>query len=1605
MTSLVVSTKTAVSSSHGQAGAGHMNAKDLEKIALDILSCLLQLLELRDLPVPNEQWIQSVTLCCLLYLPLRQQIVRQAAHSTLPQVLTLLFKDEEATSLAMRTWDDLLASALGFSSSSSSEDDYIDNDAVTTAAIKKRTLLQGAFCNCRDTAQPPSPALSLELMTTLLTSSPSLFAGVGQKTFGVIVQVLQNQSKVHSDASPLEYSKALQFALVVLQTQRQDWLAECRELISRLIQPVSLATEALRKQADFEDGYIYKVPHKQIVVNSGSSSSSAISASGTSIVINLGNMETLQGLPPTVLWKAALAMETLKSFIQDKTHTDVWLHEDVVGHLLEATSDFCTIGASCEDHMKLLVMACRGGSGGQTEANFLAYSAETLDSIERWKKGKFNDDTYVLGVALWTGLNTLLRMIDLLDETVLEQSFAPSLSVLQHYLKRFPANGTIVKRALEGYFSLAKVSLNVALLRRALLASLCKLSLPQWGSNDPTCQLKDHNVAALICLLNIVHRFHDQIGPEWSLVLQTFEELSVMPIASPHLSNNAYAGALSISAVFSRLPAFSTCLSEESLSHFVAGLIEVSTAEKHHFTSSAVIGGQGRKPEKLNGSQEERETIGERIINIGARAIAWNSDGTTQMEDVPVAERTKSSYYDDYQSEFVNRLGSSRYPIRDRQVPFSIALLADVAMCNSYRSGPSGSEIFRQMCALASSIPIYRFFFMDLCAMLIMLLLSDDDGVPASFVGPSKIMYSDPRQNQYFAVEKVDMEKGLLKGASQCDLLGPLCDCIASSEVPNVAEVGLETLYSILESAGHKLSRDAWVQVIKALASVTSYQRPSQDWTDSCQVGFRCLKLIVDDFLEDASSAARTSLLDCCSMFGSSRHDVNTSLTAIGLLWTIADKDTGTESLETALAKLVFLSSDQRPEVRNCSVNTLFSCIVGRGSTFSESQWESCFRTSIFGVYDAVTSHSQATDEIARTEETSKKKSRYRVNVHHSRDSADKQWLATQALVLRGLCRLLRNFFTSLLDTTDRQDPTNNDEGDTPWFDEIWSKILGYAFDASTQTGGRDTLELRTAGVELLVLCNQLSCAAGIQAAITPARVGTNMEVVNGALRTVRSPEKPENDAAYRHSHSAVTEIWRENLFLDAFDVLDSYREHLDSDSASDNESSPSQHLEPTQVQVLSKLAVELSKLYDCCYENEFAEDLSLSGLSDFTALIVPVAVPPTDDDTMVARFVRVVVSVATRSSSGEGSRFLSQAQRTCVDLFRTMASNGSPEAFLSLTLLARSTFFAERDLNGKPKDGFDILSYEMSNVLSEEFQKKPLSDECRVVILMRLLSILKRQWDENFKQQKTSKVPLVSYAALIPIVNGALESAARLENGREETSQPVFSLLDTLWENVCSSLSEMLSPVSNGSKENHIPRASDLVELVNASTRFAPTRYYADLCGILSSGARRSWEIARTYEGSRESIIASESLSLFEACFSGACQLQPDDKSLQQLAGKALEGAVNSVSASSGAATDRKAALAVCQVLSSLDSAEVIVVAVLSELSNIVGVEDVSLRRSAAGVLASANISGIVQDARDRCKTAEDRARVAEAKVAQLETEIQVLQKQKDALERQLAF
>ena len=357
--------------------------------------------------------------------------------------------------------------------------------------------------------------------------------------------------------------------------------------------------------------------------------------------------------------------------------------------------------------------------------------------------------------------------------------------------------------------------------------------------------------------------------------------------------------------MYARFASFSTSLSDKSLMHLVKGLKEVAVLDQtsNMIANPVRAGDASRVPtNKANESKDGKGTIGEKLMNIGVRAIYGGNESLPQTDDIPLTERTKHSFYHDYQLEFSRRIGDSNYPIRINFAPFSLSLLADVAMANTFRHGQCGEIILQEFCALATDSPSTRLFSLDMVSFIIISHLAKNDDLPAGFKGPGRIVYQDPRQNQYLAVEHVENEHEGSTSMSQVELFGPLCESIRSAKAASITESALEALHALLESSGHELNSEAWSEIIQAVASIPTDGRSSSDWSESSLIGFRCLKLIVDDFLDESSSLSpvRVSLLHCCSLFGSSRHDVNTSLTAIGLLWTIADQDTGTTSIDVS---------------------------------------------------------------------------------------------------------------------------------------------------------------------------------------------------------------------------------------------------------------------------------------------------------------------------------------------------------------------------------------------------------------------------------------------------------------------------------------------------------------------------------------------------------------------------------------------------------------------------------------------------------------------------------------------------------------------------------
>jgi hypothetical protein len=348
-------------------------------------------------------------------------------------------------------------------------------------------------------------------------------------------------------------------------------------------------------------------------------------------------------------------------------------------------------------------------------------------------------------------------------------------------------------------------------------------------------------------------------------------------------------------------------------------------------------------------------------------------------------------------------------------------------------------------------------------------------------------------------------------------------------------------------------------------------------------------------------------------------------------------------------------------------VNTLFSCIVGVGNQFTEEQWRACLDDTIFGVLDQVSAKGETIPEVGNDSGNARKASgsRYKVSIHHSRDSVEKQWATTAVLSLRGLERVLRQFFSRLLATS----ITDDDEDNMEWFESAWIKILQMALKYATQTGGRDAAELRLAGVNMLVLCAQLSCQAGIVAATTPATVGTNMQVINGALRTVRASASQQQTLPTNVSPKADRR--RQRLFLSSFRTLEDFRAFLGSggltfdDAPSDSWS----FTEPALFQVLTKLMQGLAKLYECCKHNEMAPRSAQVNNDDEDML-------NSESSEFESHFVDHVHLVIEKGAGDPEALYLTQPQRMGLELLCTMVSSSSSEAFETLAKMGGKTFF-----------------------------------------------------------------------------------------------------------------------------------------------------------------------------------------------------------------------------------------------------------------------------------------------------------------------------------------
>jgi hypothetical protein len=674
-------------------------------------------------------------------------------------------------------------------------------------------------------------------------------------------------------------------------------------------------------------------------------------------------------------------------------------------------------------------------------------------------------------------------------------------------------------------------------------------------------------------------------------------------------------------------------------------------------------------------------------------------------------------------------------------------------------------------------------------------------------------------------------------------------------------------------------------------------------------------------------------------------------------------------------------------------VNTLFSCLVGVGHKFSGDQWKVCLNETIFGVLSKAISKGKNKNEdvltnIPSTEFGDKTSNRYRVALHHSRDSAIKQWATTQVLILRGLERVLRHFFDQFLAATVGNDD-DNDKGKS-WFELGWLHILEQSYQCSINVGGRDTLAVRLAGVDLLVVCLQLSSYDGIVAAKNPARVGTNMQVVNGALRSVRTSNQtmttPQRKIEKKAENFFQMNRKRHQLFLNAFEILVRYQTYLNDESMIELENLLDQptFVETPLLQVLTRLGNGFSKLYECCKNNEMAPAKPLQN---------NISIKRKDEVgfNVEAQMVDLIVVVMKRALVvGEGgSRFLTQGQRICLELLQKMASNSSSMALESLAETGGSAFFSSDSSSDEEK-----LEFEIAKAVSQIYGKEELLHRSKVTVLDMILGRLisyhaveqnnvdKKKQKMNFEIEDNGDIQEeAAFEIMVNIFQGGLQAADSIDKDFTkydyQDKNDANLLLENVWTKSISFLRIVVESHEYNSGYLHIQRTKSIMKLLSISSRFFPERIYDKLGTLYSFGVThtscllRSTKFPNFLEESKKEITCRQRvnlLSVFESCFQGLCKCMPGSKLLQSCTGNLLVSVVEDIHSHLDHEpgiyfnANEKIAISICKTITEGKNLEDLAVRIFPYLSKLVNVANKDLRSEISAVLTKINMEDMLK-------------------------------------------
>eukprot|EP01060_Flectonema_neradi_P034142 TRINITY_DN5905_c1_g1_i2.p1 TRINITY_DN5905_c1_g1~~TRINITY_DN5905_c1_g1_i2.p1 ORF type:complete len:1238 (+),score=215.15 TRINITY_DN5905_c1_g1_i2:156-3869(+) len=228
----------------------------------------------------------------------------------------------------------------------------------------------------------------------------------------------------------------------------------------------------------------------------------------------------------------------------------------------------------------------------------------------------------------------------------------------------------------------------------------------------------------------------------------------------------------------------------------------------------------------------------------------------------------------------------------------------------------------------------------------------------------------------------------------------------------------LNLIFTIMQRAGQELTPASW-RLILGILSVSS------EVGTEVAVGFKSVVLICSDFMPILDGEALQSLISCVGQYSQQTavpDKTNTNLSAIQQTLSIADycsshpQDATPSHWNSLFIQLREAATDARPEVRHSSLKTLFTALITHGCGLPVPCWNTLFWDVLLKVLDAIHSSALAAEQQTSQDPASQKG----FIMHHSRNTAAKQWYETRCIVLDGVARLIRVYYKATKSSVSR---------------------------------------------------------------------------------------------------------------------------------------------------------------------------------------------------------------------------------------------------------------------------------------------------------------------------------------------------------------------------------------------------------------------------------------------------------------------------------------------------------------------------------------------------------------------------------------------------------